>query len=185
MTGNCRTPINVWRHSRSWWQSRSYSVMRDCRSWRPNLTHIQHNGRCQMMTTIKCSRSSSMSRYDISLFDVFNGTFAKLFYAYEQRLYNTAALASAEFLIETINLRDGLLVLPDNGLTFNDIIDFICSNSYICVLRVRNHKKIKIIVFSVVYLYITVGDERPSGQARTLENGRRQAIIFNSCIYQL
>jgi hypothetical protein len=31
---------------------------------------------------------------------------------------------------ETINLRDGLLVLPDNGLTFNeinDIIDFICT----------------------------------------------------------
>ena len=71
-----------------------------------------------------------MSRYDISLFDVFNCTFAKLIYAYAQRLYNTATLASAEFLIETINLRDGLLVLPDNGLTFNeinDIIDFICT----------------------------------------------------------
>ena len=60
-----------------------------------------------------------MSRYDISLFDVFNGTFAKLFYAYVQRLYNTAALASAEFLIETINLRDGLLVLPEHLTTLS------------------------------------------------------------------
>ena len=75
--------------------------------------------------------SFCMSRYDISLFEVFNGTFAKLIYAYAQRLYNTATLASAEFLIETINLRDGLLVLSDNGLTFNeinDIIDFICTS---------------------------------------------------------
>jgi hypothetical protein len=71
-----------------------------------------------------------MSRYDISLHDVFNGTFAKYIYAYVQRMYSTVASTSVEFLLETINLRDGLLVLPDNSLTFNeieDIINFICT----------------------------------------------------------
>jgi hypothetical protein len=67
---------------------------------------------------------------DRALHDVFNGTFAKFIYAYMQRMYNTVASISVEFLLETINLRDGLLVLPDNSLTFNeinDIIDFICT----------------------------------------------------------
>jgi hypothetical protein len=59
--------------------------------------------------------SYCMSRYDISVHDVFNGTFAKFIYAYVQRMYNTVASTSVEFLLETINLRDGLLVLPDNS----------------------------------------------------------------------
>jgi hypothetical protein len=71
--------------------------------------------------------SYCLSRYDISLHDVFNGTFAKFIYAYVQRMYNMVASTSVEFLLETSN---ALLVLPDNSLTFNeinDIIDFICT----------------------------------------------------------
>jgi hypothetical protein len=79
---------------------------------------------------IGCNVSYCMNRYDISLHDVFNHTFAKFIYAYVQRMYSTVASTSVEFLLKTINLRDGLLILPDNTLTFNkinNIIDFMCT----------------------------------------------------------
>jgi hypothetical protein len=74
--------------------------------------------------------SYCMNRYDISLHDVFNDSFTKFIYVYAQRMCSMVTSVSVEFLLETINLRDGMLVLPDDRLTLNeinDIIDFICT----------------------------------------------------------
>ena len=76
--------------------------------------------------------SFCMGRYDVSLSDVFNGTFAEYIYAHVQASYDTAALDRAEFLTELLKIRDGLLVLPSNNLSItvdeiNHIVDFICT----------------------------------------------------------
>ena len=77
--------------------------------------------------------SLCMQRYNISERDVFGGSFAGSVFASVRNSYDPSELVSADFLVEVLQLRDGLLVLPSSsGLSFvsndfTDIIDFICS----------------------------------------------------------
>ncbi len=77
--------------------------------------------------------SFCMYRYNVSLLDVFGGAFVKFIYASVYNSYNSTTIASADLLVESLELRDGLFELPNSQLSLtrddiNNIINFICTD---------------------------------------------------------
>jgi hypothetical protein len=70
--------------------------------------------------------SFCMHRYNICLSEIFNSRLYGIIHMHTQNRYDTSTMASANLLMETLPLRDGLLSLPiGQSLSYVDICDVI------------------------------------------------------------
>jgi hypothetical protein len=73
-----------------------------------------------------------MHRYNISLSEILNGRLNGIIHTHTQNRYDTSMMASAHLLMETLQLRDGLLSLPiGQSLSYVDICDII---NFVCTM---------------------------------------------------
>jgi hypothetical protein len=76
--------------------------------------------------------SFCMHRYNISLSEIFSGRLSGIIHTHTQNRCDTSMMASANLLMETLQLRDGLLSLPiGQSLSYVDICDII---NFVCTM---------------------------------------------------
>ena len=76
--------------------------------------------------------SFCMNRYNMSVNDIFSGTCTSRIHAFIRKSLDVSIIGIADFLVETLKLRSGLLELPDNEQSLimtdiNHIVSFICT----------------------------------------------------------